>query len=296
MELYDLIIIGGGPAAWSCGMTARNRGLSCLVVTAGASLSGLAKAHMITNYPGVPNVSGEDLLASFRAQALDLGVEEKTGNARQVMQSGDQFMVLVGNDIFQSRSLVLSLGAARPKMLPGEEEMLGHGLSWCGTCDAMFHRNQPVAVISSWNGGAEEAEFLANVCSSVDYYTLARHDLPEASDKIHLLDAKPLSVTRSDAGSVLRFKNADGTEDEKAYHGIFVFRPSVAPSQLLPGLRLRDVFIEVDTAMRTSVPLVYACGDCTGRPLQIAKAVGEGNIAAISAAEDLQAKDKEKNA
>ena len=285
--MYDLLIIGGGPAAWSCAMTARSRSLSALVVTTGMKESGLSKADRIVNYPGVPDISGQELLAAFRQQALDMGVEEKVANARQVMAMGDSFMVLAANDILESRALVLALGASRPKMLPGEEELLGSGVSWCGTCDGVFYRGKEVAVISAWDGGVEEAEFLSGLCSHVDYYVLRAHDhvLPKAVTEI---SGRPQSLRRED-GKICLVTDAG----EKAYDGVFIFRPSVAPTQLLPELATENGFIQVDRRMQTNLPLVYACGDCTGRPLQIAKATGEGNVAAISAAEDLQKKSRE---
>lgn len=283
MNILDLVIIGGGPAAWSCAMTAINRSLSCIVVTAGSERSGMSKAHLITNYPGVPNISGSDLMEKMRSQAIEMGCQVMEGNARQVMPSGNSFMTLVGNDILQSNAVVLALGAAMPKLLPGESDLLGHGVSWCGTCDGMFYRKKPVAVLSSWEGGNEDAEFLAGICASVDYYSLSAHTLPEDA-RITFKDAKPLSLEKCDSGICL--KTSDG---EAVYSGVFVFRPAVAPGTLLPGLAMDGNAIHVDRRMATSIPRVYACGDCTGQPLQIAKAVGEGNIAAISAAADLSA-------
>lgn len=283
MNNLDLVIIGGGPAAWSCAMTAINRSLTCTVVTAGTQRSGMVKAHMITNYPGLPNISGDELMAKMRSQAVEMGCTVMEGNARQIMPAGNGFMTLVGNDILQSSAVVLALGAAMPKLLPGESDLLGHGVSWCGTCDGMFYRKKPVAVLSAWEGGVEDAEFLAGVCSSVDYYTLAKHTLPE-DERITMKPGKPLSLEKCEEG--IRLKTDAG---EAVYAGVFVFRPAVAPGTLLPGLELDGSAIRVDRRMATSIPRVYACGDCTGQPLQIAKAVGEGNIAAISAAADLAA-------
>ncbi|MBR1566639.1 MAG: NAD(P)/FAD-dependent oxidoreductase, partial [Oscillospiraceae bacterium] len=279
--MSDLVIIGGGPGAWSCAVTAINRGLSCTVVTTGKKFSGLTKAHLITNYPGIPVISGEELMDRMEKQARDMGTEVIEGNARQIMPSGDQYMTLVGNDILTSPAVVLALGAARPKLLPGEEELLGHGVSWCGTCDGMFYRKKPVAVLSAWAGGAEDAEFLANVCSSVDYYTLQPHEKP-SDERIRFVDGKPTALRQEEGQIVLTTD-----QGEAAYSGVFIFRPSVAPGTLLPGLQLEGNAIYVDRRMATNLPRVYACGDCTGQPLQIAKAVGEGNVAAISAAQDI---------
>ncbi len=279
--MYDLIIIGGGPAALSCAITARKRALECLVVCADENSGWLAKADRLDNYPGMPAVSGKELLRVFREQAASLGAHFMSGVARQVQRLGASFMTLVGNDIVESRAVVLALGAARPALLPGEEELLGKGVSWCGTCDGMFFRNKTVAVLSSWKGGVEEAGFLAGLASSVDYYALKPHDLPE-DERITLRDGKPLSLEGRDKQIAVK---TDG--GEAVYDGVFIFRPAVAPDRILHGLPLDGPFIRVDRRMATGLPLVYACGDCAGQPLQVAKAVGEGNVAAISAAEDL---------
>ena len=276
MADLDLLIIGSGPAAWSCAMTARKRNLSVTVAAAQASTGWLYRTDRIDNYPGMPEVSGKELLRVFRQQAEDLGAKVIETTARQVQPTGSGFMTLVGNDIIESKAIVLATGAARPSLLPGEEALIGQGVSWCGTCDGMFFRNREVAVLSAWNGGVEEAEFLSGLASKVDYYAMASHDLPQ-SEKIHIREGKPGELKRENGKiMVVTDKGSD------AYDGVFVFRPSVAPDRLLPGVTLDGPFIAVDRRMACNLPHVYACGDCTGKPLQIAKAVGEGNVAAHS--------------
>ena len=216
---------------------------------------------------------------------MGIRVTEKRINAVYAM--GDYFALQSGEEMLEASAVILATGVVQGKPLPGEEELLGSGVSWCGTCDGVFYRGKEVAVISAWDGGVEEAEFLSGLCSHVDYYVLRAHDhvLPEAVTEI---SGRPQSLRRED-GKICLVTDAG----EKAYDGVFIFRPSVAPTQLLPELATENGFIQVDRRMQTNPPLVYACGDCTGRPLQIAKATGEGNVAAISAAEDLQKKSRE---
>lgn len=286
MPNCDLLIIGSGPAAWSCALTARQRDLSVIVAAAASSTGWLQKAERVDNYPGLPQVSGKKLLRIFRQQAEDAGAQVMPLLARQIMPMGDDgYMTLVGNDVIESRAVVLATGAARPKLLPGEEELLGRGVSWCGTCDGMFYRGREVAVLSAWTGGVEEGEFLAGLASHVDYYFLAQHDQPEHVPYTQC-EGKPQSLRSLEDGRIAVVTD----KGEKVYDGVFIFRPAVAPDSLLPEIELEGPFIHTDRRMAASLPRVYACGDCTGQPLQIAKAVGEGNIAAISAAEDLQAR------
>ena len=284
MAQCDLLIIGSGPAAWSCALTARQRDLSVIVAAAVSETSWLQRAEQIDNYPGLPGVSGQELLRVFRQQAESAGAQVISALARQVSPMGGGYMALCGNDIIEARGVVLAMGAARPKLLPGEEALLGQGVSWCGTCDGMFFRGRKVAVLSAWHGGVEEAEFLHGLCSQVDYYLLAKHALPD-QPPFTLRDGTPKALEKADNG-------IDVVTDagRERYDGVFVFRPAVSPGTLLPGLAIEGAFITVDRRMATNLPHVYACGDCTGQPLQIAKAVGEGNVAAISAAEDLAPK------
>jgi len=281
MPQCDMLIIGSGPAAWSCALTARQRNLSVVVAAADAASSWLQKAEQIDNYPGMPMVSGKEMLRVFRQQAVDAGAVVLSTLARQVMPAGDIYMTLCGNDIVESRCVVLATGAARPKLLPGEEDLLGSGVSWCGTCDGMFFRGEEVAVLSAWHGGIEEGEFLSGLCAKVDYYSLVSHALPD-NPPFAVMQGTPKSLRREDGRIILTTSNG-----QSAYDGVFIFRPAVSPTSLLPGLNVSGAFIQVDRRMAANLPRVYACGDCTGHPLQIAKAVGEGNIAAISAAEDL---------
>ncbi len=288
MAQADLLIVGSGPAAWSCALTARQRNLTVIVAAAESASGWLQRAERIDNYPGLPQVSGKELLRIFRQQAMDAGASVLPHQARSIMSMGSSgFMTLVGNDVIESRAVVLATGASRPRLLPGEEELLGQGVSWCGTCDGMFFRGREVAVLSAWTGGVEEAEFLSGLASRVDYYTMTAHEMP-ADPPYTPCDGKPAALRRMDDG---RIGLTLDSGEEKGYDGVFIFRPTVAMEQLLPGLDMEDSFIRVDRRMAASIPGAFACGDCTGHPLQIAKAVGEGNIAAISAAEYLQKKD-----
>ncbi|MCI5955985.1 MAG: FAD-dependent oxidoreductase [Clostridiales bacterium] len=278
--MTDITIIGKGPAGWSCAMTARMRGLSTVVVAPVNDTGFLRTAERIDNYPGMPQASGVQMLDSFRAQALALGAEERTGLVRQIMRQGDGFMLLVENDVMESRTVVLAMGAARPVLLPGEAEQLGRGVSYCATCDGMFYRGKRIAVLSTSMQGVEESAFLAGLAGELEYYQLKAHNTGQLPEKARLIREKPRSISRDGGGLVLRTDLAD-----HRYDGIFVFRAAMPLDMLMPELRTEGSYIPVDRSMRTNVPGVFAAGDCTGKPLQVPKAVGEGNIAAIAAAE-----------
>ena len=276
----DIAIVGNGPAGWSCAMTARMRGLSTVVIAPTGAGGWLSGAERIDNYPGLPQVSGKELLERFRQQALALGAEEKSALVRQIMPNGERFLLLAENDVLEAKAVVLCMGAARPVLLPGEEELLGSGISYCATCDGMFYRGKRVAVLSASASGVEEAAFLRSLAGSVDYYALKPHDVSSLPEGVQAVAEKPRSLAREQG------KVALSTDREThLYDGVFIFRTAVPLRMLLDGLETDGGAIRVDRSMRASLPGVFAAGDVTGGPLQIAKAVGEGNVAAIAAAE-----------
>lgn len=276
----DLVIIGKGPAGWSCAMTARMRGLSAVVIAPQNDTGLLRTAERIDNYPGLPQVSGTEMLEHFRSQALALGAEERSGLVRQILPMDDRLMLLVENDVMEAKTVVLAMGAARPVLLPGEAEQVGRGVSYCATCDGMFYRGKRIAVLSASLQGVEESAFLADIAAELEYYSLKRHNTDDLKPNIRLMQETPRSIGRDDAGLTLTTDQAT-----HCYDGIFIFRAAMPLAMLMTDLKTEGSFIPVDRAMRTNIPGVFAAGDCTGKPLQVPKAVGEGNIAAISAAE-----------
>lgn len=275
--MYDIAIIGAGPAGFSAAINARKRGKSALVI--GQSGGWLAKAERVDNYPGMPGVSGTQMLAAMRAQAEEMGAQTRPGVVHQVMDMGGTFALSLGADFVEAKRVILCTGAKQPRRLPGEEEFLGRGVSYCGTCDAMLYRGKHVAVIAQGPESVHEANFLMSVCGSVTYFGSADDALDA---RIAVSDKKPEAIAGGERVTGLR---ASG--EEMPFDGVFIFREAMALSALLPGLEMEGAFIRVDRQMKTSIPGVFAAGDCTGLPLQVAKAVGEGCVAALCAAQEI---------
>lgn len=274
--MYDIAIVGAGPAGYSAAINARKREKSVLLI--GQSGGWLAKAESIQNYPGFENISGPDLLHAMRTQAAAMGAEMRPGVVHQVMDMGGTFALSLGADFVEAKRVILCTGAKQPRLLPGEEEFLGRGVSYCGTCDAMLYRGKDVAVIAQGPEAVHEANFLMSVCRSVAYFG----STDEALDpRIDIRGEKPEAVL---GGMKVTHLRADG--QDFPFDGVFIFREAMALSALIPGIDMDGAFIRVDRKMKTSIPGLYAAGDCTGLPLQVAKAVGEGCIAALSAAQD----------
>lgn len=276
--LFDIAVIGAGPAGYSAAINARKREKSVVVI--GQNTGWLTRAESIENYPGLPSVSGRELLERMRSQARDMGAELRGGVVHQVIPMGEYFALSLGADFAEAKKIILCTGAKQPRLLPGEEALLGRGVSYCGTCDAMLYRGRNVAVIGQGPEAVPEANFLARLCASVTYFGQPDDAL---DSRIAVRTEKPEAILGETRATGLR---AGG--EELPFDGVFIFRETMALTSLIPGLEMDGAFIRVDRQMRTNLPGVYAAGDCTGLPLQVAKAVGEGCTAALSAAQELR--------
>jgi thioredoxin reductase (NADPH) len=264
----DVLIIGGGPAGLSAAINVRSRGKSALVVSNPLEENPLWKSPRIDNYPGMPGVTGAELLRTFRNHAEQAGVEFLEGKALNTALAGDTWYVSVGSDVREARSVILSAGISRGAKIPGEEEYLGRGVSYCATCDGMLYRGKRVAVLGWSDSAAREAEFLRRIGCETVYYE------------------KPKSCVISGGSTVERLVCDGRTE---AVDGVFILRPAMAPTDLFPGLAMENGAVVVGRDAATNLPGLFAAGDCTGGPLQIAKAVGEGMLAGQNAAKWIDA-------
>ena len=288
MERYDIAIIGTGPAGVSAALTAKNRNKRILLLGSRRMSEKVAKAHEIRNYPGLPFVKGADLADAFRDQLerMEIPVTEKRIGAVYAM--GDYFALQAGEEMLEAETVILATGVVTAKTLPGEETLLGRGVSYCATCDAPLYRGRTAAVIGYSPREEAEAAFLSEVCSRVIYFPMypEKTDLPPA---VEVIREKPGEILKTETGLAVRTP-----EGEYGADGVFVLREAVAPAQLVPGLETDGAHVKVNRRMETNLPGVFACGDLTGTPYQYVKAAGEGNVAAISAAAYIDQKRKEK--
>ncbi|NLW21139.1 MAG: FAD-dependent oxidoreductase [Clostridiales bacterium] len=276
---YDLIIIGGGVAGCAAAVTARQRNLSVLVIYAGDGA--LGKTKLIDNYPGFPGATGPRLLQALRDHASGMGAHLVRRLVRRVMPMGETFSVLAGNDLYTGRSIILAMGTARVKTLPGEEELVGQGVSYCATCDGMFYKGGTVLVVASDAEAVEEAIYLSTL-ARVLYVKERPHQTGELPDTIQVLQDKPQAFHLKGEQVALTTDRGELVAD-----GAFVMRPAVAMTQLIPEAQTENGKLVLNSSLQTSLPGIFAAGDITGTPLQAAKAAGEGNIAALSAAKHL---------
>jgi len=275
--IYDVAIIGGGPAGCSAAVNVIARGKTVVIVGNQIEDNPLYRTPQVDNYLGMGSVSGQAMLEAFRANALDAGAEWRAGRVISILESGD-FYLGVGSEMECAKSLIVATGVIHARKLLGEMEYIGRGVSWCATCDGMLYRGKQVIVTGKAKNAAEEANFLEEIGCKVTFVSNARPE--ELKESIPFIkEAKPEIL----GGQTVTGLRAGG--ETLPCDGVFILRESVAPVDLLPELELKDGYVVVNRAMATNLKGIFAAGDCTGKPLQVAKAVGEGLIAGQSAAE-----------
>ena len=304
---HDIIIVGGGPAGLSAAITARARNKRVLVVSNPLDKNPLAASKRVVNYPGLPAASGLQILEEMSKQAMALGAEALQARVLSILPSQDGFDVATSSDSLQSRTVIICCGqASGGKPYKGEAEYLGRGVSYCATCDGMLYKQATVLIAGHTDEAVAEANFMAEIGATVHYLA---SKLPENlephiirhSGKLLAIEGDALGVTHAVISEQPRARSASSQnrselelelelELEQAkldVNAVFILRPGIAPANLLMGLELENGFIKVDARMHTNVKGVFAAGDCTGQPMQIAKAVGEGQLAVLSAVDYL---------
>lgn len=282
---YDIIVLGSGPAGLAAAVAARGRNKSVLVIGNRWQDSPLAKAERVDNYLGLPGLTGSGMLEAFHEHAVNMGAEFVVGKAISLM-AWNGFMVTVGSQVYEGKALILAPGVVRQAKYPGEEEYLGRGVSYCATCDGMLYRGRQVMVVGRSADAPQEANYLKSLGCQVTYVS---PQPPKGLDSgIPFVKAGKLAVK---GGQTVTGLEADGAL--LPCDGVFILRQAVAPTDLLPTLETEEGYIKVDRRMATNVEGVFAAGDCTGAPLQVAKAVGEGHVAALSACEYLDQKQEQ---
>lgn len=277
--MIDVAIIGGGPAGFSAALNVKARGRECLLISNDISSNPLARSPKIDNYVGMFGMSGEELLQKMRQDVLDAGVEIRRGHVLSVGAYKDRFMIAIGSDVVEARRVILATGVRVPKKLDGEDHFLGRGVSYCATCDGMLYRQKTAMVIGDADDLAEEASLLRQI--GVDITVVAVKRPPHLANDIPFVAAKPTAVADGDP-LVLE-------TDGGAFpcHAVFILRNEQTMGTLVPGLAMDGRHVAVDKNGATNIPGLYAAGDCTGKPLQIATAVSEGLAAAWAATDSL---------
>lgn len=281
---YDIAIIGSGPAGVSAALNASIRKKKYIIFGSKSLSTKLEKSEQINNYPGFPAIKGADLKKKFLSHLEQMNIEITEKTITSVYNMGDYFSLVSGSDIFEATTLIIATGVTTSKTLAGEDEFLGRGVGYCATCDAVLYKGKTVTIIAYSKKEEAEADFLATVASKVYYVPMYKEEV-KVDKSIEIIYDKPKEIKGDRFVTSVVFENSEIKTD-----GVFILRDSISPSKLIDGIELDNNHIKVDRKMATNIKGCFACGDITGAPYQYAKAVGEGNVASLSAVSYLSLK------
>ncbi|MBD5632644.1 MAG: NAD(P)/FAD-dependent oxidoreductase [Clostridia bacterium] len=279
--MYDIAIIGSGPAGVSAALNAKILQKSFIWFSSRAVSEKVSRAELIKNYPGLPEITGGELAWTLKNHAESMGISVTEEVITGVYETGGKFTLMAGNNTYDAKTVILCVGVQTSKPVSGEEEFLGRGVSYCATCDGFLYKGKTIAVMCTDKRFEHEIEYLCNLANKV-YVLPFYKDYNIKSPNAEVLLKQPVEFKGDLKLNKVLFK--DGRLD---VDGVFILRGSVSPSTLVHGLETDGGHIVVKRDCSTNIPGIFAAGDCTGRPYQYVKAVGEGNVAAHSAVEYL---------
>ena len=282
--MTDCIIIGSGVAGISAALTLQANAKSFLLLGKNSLSDKIVKAESIRNYPGLSNVSGLEFQAALLQQLVESKIVVTEERAMGVYALSDKFGVATQEGgYYESKTIILCTGVESVKTLENEVEFLGRGVSYCATCDGFLYKEKNIAVICTSKNLEHEVDLLAGFAKKV-YLIALYKDVAPQKENVVVLRKMPVSIQGTTRVEKLLFTTAidENGAKELAVDGVFALRESVAPNVLLGGVATQEGHVVVQRDMQTNFPGCFAAGDCTGKPYQYAKAVGEGNVAAHS--------------
>nr|WP_270487312.1 thioredoxin-disulfide reductase [Clostridium fessum] len=302
--MYDIIIIGSGPAGLSAAIYAQRACLDTIVIEKnGISGGQVLNTWEVDNYPGFPGVTGFELSRQFREHANKLGARVVQDEVVQVELSRNVKKVVCEEETYEARCVILASGAHhRTLEVPGEEELRGAGVSYCATCDGAFFRGRTVAVVGGGDAALEDAIFLARMCEKV--YIVHRRDKLRGAKRLQerlqaleniefVWNSETVAIEGNAQVEALRLRQTKTGEERRLdVDGVFIAVGIAPESELYAGqLELDEQgYIRADESGQTSVPGVFAAGDVRTKALrQILTAASDGANCVASAERYLQA-------
>ena len=294
--VYDVLVIGGGPAGSTAAIYTSRAGLKTAVIDRGLTVGALGITSKISNYPGVPGeMSGEELLRIIRDQAKSFGAAFITDKVVGADFSGSEKVILGNNGTYTGRAVILAMGTmGRGTRVKGEDELLGHGVSYCATCDGAFFRNQPVAVAGNNDEAVEEALFLTRFADKVHFLSptpalKAQADLEEEllhHPRVQFYPGAALKEVQGNGRVTgVRFGLRGAGEQTLPVSGAFIYLQGGKPETdfLLGQLEMDQGYLKVNAEYQTSLEGVYAIGDLLKDHIkQAVVAAADGAVAGMA--------------
>ena len=277
--MYDVIIIGGGPAGISAGLYTQRANKKTLIIY--QESTSLQKAAKIENYYGFEDgISGSNLYKTGIKQAQNIGIKTLKEEVIRVGIIEEGFEVVTDKNIYLAKAIIIAIGTKKNKTnIKGVKELEGKGVSYCAICDGFFYKNRNVAVIGSGSYALSETNDLINIANKITILTNGEKAPEFRADNVEVVDKKIEEISGENRVKEVRF--TDGTTLET--DGVFIAQGTAGSIELAKkiGLMTNGDKIVVDQNMQTNINGIYACGDCTGGLLQVSKAVYEGTVAGL---------------
>ena len=303
-KIYDVVIIGAGPAGMTAAVYTSRANLSTLMLERGIPGGQMANTEEVENYPGFDTILGPELSTKMFDHAKKFGAEYAYGDVTEIIDGEEYKTIKAGAKEYKTRAIILSTGAEYKKMgVPGEKELGGRGVSYCAVCDGAFFKQKNLVVVGGGDSAVEEGVYLTRFADKVtivhrrDKLRAQKilQDRAFANEKIDFIwnaTVKEINEANGKVGSVTLQSTIDGTETELATDGVFIYigmLPLTKPFESL-GILNENGYIVTNDNMETAVPGIFAAGDVREKTLrQIVTATGDGSIAAQAAQHYIEA-------
>ncbi|MGG0285426.1 thioredoxin-disulfide reductase [Peribacillus butanolivorans] len=307
-KIYDVVIIGAGPAGMTAAVYTSRANLSTLMLERGVPGGQMANTEEVENYPGFDTILGPELSTKMFDHAKKFGAEYAYGDVKEIIDGEEYKTIVAGSKEFKARSIIISSGAEYKKIgVPGEKELGGRGVSYCAVCDGAFFKEKELFVIGGGDSAVEEGVYLTRFASKVTIVHRREElraqkilqDRAFANEKINFIwnhTLKQINEAGGKVGGVTLVSTVNGEEKVMDADGVFIYigmLPLTKPFEKL-GILNATGYIETNDRMETRVPGIFAAGDVREKTLrQIVTATGDGSIAAQSVqhyVEELQEK------
>jgi thioredoxin reductase (NADPH) len=297
-KIYDVIIIGAGPAGMTAAVYTSRANLSTLMIERGVPGGQMANTEDIENYPGYESILGPDLSNKMFDHSKKFGAEYAYGDIKEIIDGREYKTVVAGKKEYKARAIIIATGAEYKKVgVPGEQELGGRGVSYCAVCDGAFFKNKELVVIGGGDSAVEEGVYLTRFASKVtivhrrDKLRAQKilQDRAFANEKISFIwntTIKEIKGTDGKVSSVTLTNVETGEDTNYPTDGVFVYVGMLPLTKPFTGLGITNEtgYIETDDLMATKVPGIFAAGDVREKTLrQVVTATGDGSIAAQAA-------------